>query len=135
MAALTADRNTPERDSKEFSFPIAASIKLWAGSIACLNSSGNVTKGAASTTLKAVGVVTETVDNTSGAAGALNVKIRRGCFRFANSAAGDAIALADYGASCYIVDDQTVAKTDGSTSRSIAGIVRSVDSDGVWVQF
>jgi hypothetical protein len=33
------------------------------------------------------------------------------------------------------VDDQTVAKTDGSTTRSVAGIVRGVDTDGVWVEF
>jgi hypothetical protein len=33
-----------------------------------------------------------------------------------------------------VVDDQTVAKTNGSSTRSVAGIVRQVDSDGVWVE-
>ena len=60
--------------------------------------------------------------------------MRRGCFRFANSVAADLIALADIGADCFIVDDQTVAKTNGGATRSIAGKIRDVDADGVWVQ-
>jgi hypothetical protein len=33
------------------------------------------------------------------------------------------------------VDDQTVAKTDGTGARSVAGKVFDVDSGGVWVRF
>lgn len=135
MAALAADRNTPQRDSVDFSFPVAASTKLWAGSLACINASGYLTKGAVATTLKTVGVVQVTTDNTAGANGAVSAKVRRGCHRFANSSAGDLIALADVGASCYVVDDQTVAKTNGSSTRSVAGTIRDVDADGVWVDF
>lgn len=134
MAALSADRNTPARDAVEFEFPVAASTKLYAGGIACVNSSGYLTKGAASTTLKCVGITVQTADNSAGAAAAINGKVRRGCFRFANSASGDLIALADVGADCYIVDDQTVAKTNGSSSRSVAGKIRDVDAIGVWVE-
>lgn len=133
MAALAADRNTPQRDSVDFSFPVAASTKLWAGSLACINASGYLTKGAVATTLKTVGVVQVTTDNTAGANGAVSAKVRRGCHRFANSSAGDLIALADVGASCYVVDDQTVAKTNGGSTRSVAGTIRDVDADGVWV--
>ena len=47
----------------------------------------------------------------------------------------DLIAQADAGSDCYIVDDQTVAKTSGTNTRSRAGIVLAVDADGgVWVQ-
>ncbi len=133
MTTLAADRNTPERDAREFEFPVAATTQLYAGGIACVNSSGYLTKGAASTTLKCVGITTQGVNNT-GSAGAVNGKVRRGCFRFANSASGDLIALADVGADCYIVDDQTVAKTNGSSSRSVAGKIRDVDASGVWVE-
>ena len=35
---------------------------------------------------------------------------------------------------CYIVDDQTVAKTDGSSARSKAGTIVNVDDQGVWVR-
>jgi len=132
--ALTADRATPRRDAVQFEFPVAASTKIYAGALVCLNSSGLATKGAASTTLKAVGIAEALADNSAGLASAINVKVRRGCFRFLNSSAGDLIALTEVGSDCYIVDDQTVAKTNGSSSRSIAGKVRDVDADGVWVE-
>ena len=36
----------------------------------------------------------------------------------------------------YIVDDNTVALTDGTSTRSRAGIIEGVDTDGgVWVRF
>jgi len=59
--------------------------------------------------------------------------VQPGIHRWENSAAGDAITKAEIGDRCYIVDDQTVAKTDGSSTRSPAGIVVAVDSLGVWV--
>lgn len=133
--ALAADRNTPQRDNKEFSFPVATTKKLYAGAIGCLNSTGFLTPGAVATTLKAVGVIQALADNSAGADGAITGKVKRGVFRFANSASADLIALADVGASCYIVDDQTVAKTNGSASRSVAGVIRDVDATGVWVEF
>lgn len=134
MTTLTADRNTPLRDALEFSFPVAAATKLFAGSLVCLNATGFLTKGAVATTLKTVGVCQQVADNTAGANGAIQAKVRRGCYRFGNSASTDLIALADIGASCYVVDDQTVAKTNGSATRSVAGVIRDVDSDGVWVE-
>lgn len=134
MAALTADRNTPRRDAVQFEFPVAELIKIFAGALVCLNSSSLATKGATATGLKTVGIAEALADNSAGADAAINVKVRRGCFRFGNSASADAIALADVGADCYVVDDQTVAKTSGSNTRSVAGKIRDVDATGVWVE-
>jgi hypothetical protein len=75
----------------------------------------------------------ETVDNTYGQAGDKTVTVRPGIYAWANSSGGDAITQAQVGSDCYIVDDQTVAKTDGTGTRSKAGTVLAVDSDGVWV--
>jgi len=135
MAALTQDRQTPRRASRDFEFPVAAATKIYGGSIVCLNSSGLATKGAVSTTLKAVGVADALADNTNGAASAIRVKVVRGTYKFGNSASTDQITLADVGASAYIVDDQTVAKTNGTSTRSVAGTIRDVDTDGVWIEF
>lgn len=134
MTATTAERNTQRRDVKQFSFPAAAS-KCLAGTIAVLNSSGNAEMATTATGKVAVGVFDETVDNTGGSAGGVQVAVRRGCFQFANSASTDAIANTDIGATVYLVDNQTVAKTDGTASRSKAGVVRQVDANGVWVEF
>ena len=100
----------------------------------CLNASGNAVPGSVSTTLKARGVAQEQVDNSSGAAGDKRVETRRGVFPFANSASTDEITRADIGNSAYIVDDQTVAKTHATNTRSVAGVIRDVDSDGVWIE-
>lgn len=135
MAALTQDRQTPRRISVDFEFPVAAATKIYGGSIVCINTSGLATKGATSTTLKAVGIADASADNSAGAASAIRVKVRRGCFKLANSASTDQITLADIGADAYIVDDQTVAKTSGSSTRSVAGVIRDVESDGVWIEF
>lgn len=135
MTATTAERNTPCRAAAELSFPIAADTVVLKGTIVVLDTSGNAEPGATATGKKSVGVARESVDNTGGAAGALDVPIARGCFRFFNSATTDEITDADYGADCYIVDNQTVAKTSGTNTRSVAGVVRGVDAAGVWVEF
>lgn len=134
MSALTADRNTPARPGTDFGFPVAAATLIYAGAIVCLNAGGYAVKGSAAVGLKTVGMSRSRVDNSAGANGALMVPVERGTFRFANSAAGDAIVLADVGADCYVVDDQTVGKTDGSGARSVAGKIRDVDAAGVWVE-
>lgn len=135
MTALTKDRNTKRRDGVQFSDPVAASTKIYAGSIVCINASGYAVPGSTSATLKARGVAQEQVDNSAGSAGDRRVESRRGVFPFANSTSADEITRAEIGSTCYIVDDQTVAKTSNSSARSAAGIVRDVDSDGVWVEF
>ncbi len=135
MTATTVERNTKTRAADDFSFPIAASVKVLKGTIAYLNTSGYVEPAITATGKVGAMVVAETVDNSSGAAGALQVPMRRGCWKFANSSSADAITNADYGATCYVVDNQTVAKTNGTNTRSAAGTVRGVDADGVWVEF
>lgn len=137
MTALTQERDTLRRDGAQGATALAAGAKVHGGGIVCIDmATGYATKGATSTTLRALGVAEQTVDNTSGGAGALQVRWRRdGWYRFANSASGDLISTADIGADCYLVDDQTVAKTSGSSTRSVAGKVRDVDASGVWISF
>ena len=135
MAALTNDRNTYRRDGSELNLGVGASTKVYAGGIACRNATGFAVPGSTATTLKALGVFAEQVDNSGGGDGDKTAQIRKGTFCFDNSTSTDAITSADIGNSCYIVDDQTVAKTDGTGSRSVAGMVADVDSDGVWVTF
>lgn len=133
MTALAADRNTPMKDGKLFPVPVAANVKLFAGGLAAANATGHATPGAVSTALTYLGRVEEFVDNTGGADGAKTVLVRRGeSFKFANHGA-DAVTQASLGKLCYIVDDQTVALTNGNGTRSPAGIVLAVDADGVWV--
>jgi hypothetical protein len=135
MVALSKPRLTDEREGAVYTAPVAAATKIWQGSLVALNASGNAVPGSVATTLKGFGRAEGTVDNTGGAAGDQTVDVKKGIFRFGNSAGGDLIARADIGNDCYIVDDQTVAKTSASSTRSIAGKIADVDSGGVWVRF
>lgn len=136
MTATTQDRNTNLRDGHTRAFPAAAATVIPAGVIACLNASNNLVNGATSTTLVCVGVTPRRVDNSAGAAGQVQGETKRGVWGpFANSAAGDQITLQDVGNDCYIVDNQTVAKTSGGSTRSVAGKVHDVTAAGVYINF
>jgi hypothetical protein len=139
MAALTAARSTKRKISSEsplmsgLSIPVKASTKCIQGGLAVLDA-GVAAPGRTATGLVAIGIFEDTADNSSGSVGAINARVRRGCFRFGNSSAGDAIAQANVGQACYIVDDQTVALTDANGTRSFAGAIVDLDSAGVWVE-
>lgn len=133
MAALTQDRNTPEAIGDVYIYGLKADAVLHAGALACLDATGFLVPGVTATGLTAVGRCEKRADNTGAADGTVQARVRRGVFLFAN-AAPDAITRADVGADCYIVDDQTVAKTDGAGTRSLAGKVVQVEATGVWVK-
>ena len=134
MTALSADRTIVRREGVTFTFPVAASVTCYQGGLAVLDSSGNVKPGVTATVLIPVGVFTAKVDNASGSAGDLDADVLPGTFRFVNSAGGDEITAAEVGDTCYLVDDQTVSKTNGSSTRSAAGQIVDVDTTGVWVR-
>ncbi len=135
MAAAIQDRDTRKRDGGARAFPVAAAALMYAGVIAVLTG-GNLSKGVTGTGLVCVGVTQTRIDNTGGVAGAITGEVQTGVFGpFANSAAADQILLADIGTTCFMVDDQTVAKTNGTSTRSAAGVVFDVSTEGVWVKF
>jgi len=132
MTALAATRTTIEVHGTLYSLPCAA-VLIYQGALVAINASGFATKGAAATTLKQFGRAEETVDNSGGNAGDKSINVKTGVFLWANSTSGDLITRAEIGSDCYIVDDQTVAKTNGSNTRSRAGKVVFVDAAGVYV--
>ena len=132
--ALSKPRDTVERGRALLVIPIAASTTIFQGALVAVNASGLAVAGSVSTTLKAVGRAEETIDNSGGSAGALSVKVKRGVFKFKNHGA-DACVQGDTLGDCYIVDDETVAKTNGTNTRSRAGKILEVEATGVWVEF
>ena len=132
--ALSAGRNTPMRQPGIRSALMAASVTAFAGALLMRNAAGYVTKGATATGSVGVGRCESEVIN-AGSAGDERVDFREGTFLFKNSSSTDAITVAEIGDVCWIVDDETVAKTSGTNTRSIAGFVADVDAQGVWVRF
>lgn len=135
MAALTAARNTPAKLPGNKAGPVAASTTLYTGAMVMRNAAGYLIEGQTATGLVGVGRALEKADNASGSNGDVTATYDTGVFQFANSTSTDEITQAEIGDLCYAVDDQTVAKTDGSAARSPAGIIEDVDAAGVWVRF
>lgn len=133
--SLTADRNTPRITGELKVLAAAAGVLIFAGAIVMRDASGNAVKGQAALGLHGVGIAQARVDNSAGIAGAADVPVRGGVYRIDNSTGGDEITAAHVGKVAYAVDDHTVALTDGSSTRSPAGIIVGVDALGVWVDF
>lgn len=129
MTALTKDRNTKAIAGELYRYPVAASVKIFKGSIVVLDSDGNAKPGVTATGLICVGRAETLADNSTGAAAAINVEVRAGIYPWVN---GDTITKTSIGDAAFITDDQTVAKL--GTGKSVAGVITAVDSDGVWVQ-
>lgn len=138
MTALDQAARRDTRGGATLSLPVKATSQIWQGGIVALLAGVAIAGRAAATyaelaTLRIVGVADH--DVLGGASnGVETVTVSRAIARFDNSAAGDAIAVADIGAPCFLVDDQTVAKTVGTGLRPIAGKIIDVDAAGVWVE-
>jgi len=137
MTALAAPRNTPQQDDNtvvsELQLPIAASTICHQGGMVGFAGPTQANPGyavppatgSALVTPQVVGVAEFEYDNSgnnpgglhagNGAAGAVVVQIKRGCFKFLNSTAGDLIGQANVFQPCWAADDQTVALTSGNT--------------------
>ena len=112
---------------------VADNVHIFKGAIVGL--AGGYAAPAGAATTKVAGVAESEADNTQPGhvVGGQHVRVRQGTFKVANSAAADALAIADVGSLCYAADDQTVAKTAGA-NLPVAGTVIQIDPDGVWVQ-
>jgi len=113
---------------------VAASTHIYQGSLVAITQAGYLVPASADASLHVVGVAEDEADNSSGSAGALTIRPRRGAFYLANSGTTDAITDADIGRPCYVVDDNTVARTSNGGARPVAGIVAGVDTFGVLVE-
>lgn len=130
MANATEGRLTKRRDAKRVSHPVNSGATIFAGTmVSLLTSGGNAVRAGTASSGRAVGVALETVTGD----GTKRIEVEATCAQFANSASTDEITRADIGGIAYIVDDQTVAKTDDSGARQIAGAIVDVDAGGVWV--
>lgn len=132
MAALSDARTTESRNlGKIVEYPVVASDIIYAGGIVMIDSAGYANPAAASVTNRGcVGVAVDTVDNSAGAAGAVNVKVQEGEFKFAATTAAQTIV----GSLVYAEDDQTVDETQG-TNEPRAGIATEfVSASVIWVR-
>lgn len=110
MANLTADREDYRKVGDLRYYPVAATTKLFKGSLVAVDTGGHAVKAAATANFVTAGVAFEQVDNT-GAAGDKDVRVwATGSFVFNFSGTA---TQADVGKQVYAVDDNTVKLFDG----------------------
>lgn len=130
MTAINEGRNTKRRNADRVSHLVNPGTTIFAGTmVSLLAANGNAVAGGTALS----GVVVAVAEDTVVGDGTKRVETTRGCFQFANSGGADTITRADIGNTCYVVDNQTVAKTDNSAARKAAGKIIDVDAQGVWV--
>lgn len=131
MSGLTCDRATSYREGIEVEYPAAASTKIFAGSLVCVNAGGYAAPAADTSGYRFAGVAMEQVDNSAGADGAKTVRLRRaGVFEFDATS----ITQAMVGDAMYAVDDHTFDDAAGPTQDVKVGmLVKYVSSSRGWI--
>ena len=108
---------------------LAANVVLYVHAIVSVDNAGNARPGRTSTTDKVVGYNEWYVSNAGGIAGAKETEgVSRGIIECENLEA-DAVTVASIGRDVYLVDDQTVAATNGGNTRIVAGRFWGFDED------
>ena len=125
MSVLTASRDTREIVGSLLQLTVKAEKTIYAGALVAVDATGYALPAADAANLRVLGRAEH-----SAAAGE-KIMIKRGVFLFDNNS-GDAVDAADIGGYCYVADDQTVQATANSNA-VVAGLVRGVTADGVYV--
>lgn len=118
MSNVTAVREDNLQDGVLLSVPLAAT-KVYKGSLLAFNASGYADHAADTASFNRLGIAYETVDNSGGAAGALNVRVKRiGVVDLDFSGTAN---QATVGQQVTMVDDHTVALAATTTNDIVAG--------------
>jgi hypothetical protein len=131
MTALAADRLTYTAVPGLRDFPVAAGVVIYEGALVAFDTSGFARPARVSTTDIVIGIAFQRADNSfvGNVAGGIRVHVRDNDIAFVNcGTAGDAIAIGNVGALCYVLDDQTV--TTVATAHCVAGNIYWVDEAG-----
>lgn len=133
MTALAADFGRKMRAggySRTIIAKLAAATTIFKGSLVAVNAAGYVVPASDTAGLTVIGVAQAQVVN-AGAAGAAEVAVVTGVFKFANLGA-DPVVQADMHKAVRVADDNTVRNAGGAAD-IIAGICELIEPDGVWV--
>jgi len=146
MTALAIERLTtfagtvPARGT----YPIKANVQIFKGGIVGLDTAGRAMPGdtIANGCVKVVGKASASYDNRTGSvlggsAGVVDVEVEFGVFEYVSAAGGgDDIVSDDVGKVAFVVDDQTIALTNATDTRAIAGLVTEAPTAGkafIWM--
>ena len=119
MAALTGAYDAQRKDGELARYPLAANARVWKGGLVGLTAGGLAAAAADVAGEVVAGVAYETADNTTGAAGAVSVRVQKvGSYVYGKSGA----VQGDVGRTAFVVDDNTVS-TAATTNNVACGVV------------
>ncbi len=140
MTATTLERDTPWQDvDAPLNYPVATNVKIPNGTLVMLNSTGYAIPAADTASCHVIGRAQQTVDTTATgpngvvADGVATIDCMHGVFKYGTSG-GSAIVQASLGIMAFVLDNQTVVLTAGTSHTVAAGlIVRVDDATNVWI--
>ncbi len=123
--AVTANQLVKRQAGCKRSYPVEASTRIYGGTLVYINAAGYACDVTATGVNAFAGISTAEADNTSGAAGAIEVEVETdGDFELT----GTGFAQTDVGMPLYADDNYACVLTLGSTSVRIGTITRYVSS-------
>jgi len=127
---LTSSKTTLRRDARQFEATVKTGETVYRGSLTARSAvTGLAETAKADATLTVVGLATDQVTGD----GQARVPYERGCYLVKNDAT-DPVTAGDIGKTAYVVDDETVSISSDTDARPAAGIVRELDTNGVWLE-
>jgi len=130
MTALSVDRNTTYREGLDLEIPVYRAVKIFAGSMVCINSAGYAVPAANASGNKFAGVALHQADNSSGSDGDINIIVRtEGVFEFAASSIAQTMIMDDM----YVVDDQTFDETNPGHSVKCGKLLKYISTTKGWL--
>lgn len=128
MAVTAAQKITKSENCHRQSYPVEASTTIYGGTLVFIDD--GYAQGVITGATGFAGVAVETVDNSSGSNGDLNVEVYEdGKFLLT----GSGLTQADVGKACYATDNYTITAT-ASTNPRIGTFKELVSSTKAWVQ-
>ena len=118
---LAADKAIEYTEGVELGIPVVNADIIYGGALTCVNAAGYAVPGADTAGLIFMGVANARADNSSGAAGAIKVPVRRrGLIKMTLATA---ITIANVGDEVFLVDDESVDLTANVTNKIFCGII------------
>ena len=129
--AVTANQIVKKQDGSIRAYPVAASTKIYQGTLVFLTAAGYADDDTATGVNGFLGIAKEYVDNSSGSAGDLSVEVyTEGDFELV----GSGFAQADVGSIVYAEDNFTIGVSISSASVPIGKVVRYVSATKLIVE-
>jgi len=119
--AVTANQVVKRQDGDRRSYPVAASVRIYEGTLVYVTAAGYATNVTATGVNGFLGIAVKEADNSSGSAGDINVEVyTSGDFELTSSG----LAQTDVGMPAYGDDNYAVVNALGSDSVRIGSFVK-----------